>query len=72
MIIFLLIKYSYIETISQKRFNNGEVLQFDGQSGLPTSDGFGFQLYYNGQALSRIIIDIIEPVRSISVGNLVF
>ena len=63
---------SYIETQSQKRFNNGEELQFDEQSGLGTSDGFGFMLYYNGQSLSRITIDIIEPVRSISVGNLVF
>lgn len=63
---------SYIETQSQKRFNNGEELQFDEQSGLGTSGGFGFMLYYNGQSLSRIAIDIIEPVRSISVGNLVF
>lgn len=63
---------SYIETQSQKRFNNGEELQFDEQSGLGTSGGFGFMLYYNGQSLSRITIDIIEPVRSISVGNLVF
>lgn len=63
---------SYIKTQSGKIFNTGNELQFDEQSGLGTDGGFGFTLYYNGQYLSRITIDIIEPVRSISVGNLVF
>lgn len=63
---------SYIKTQSGKSFNTGDELQFDEQSGLGTDGGFCFTLYYNGQYLSRLAIDIIEPVRSISVGNLVF
>ena len=63
---------SYIETQSQDRFNNGEELQFDDQSGLGTSGVFVFMFYYNGNAISRITFDIVDPVRSISVGNLVF
>lgn len=63
---------SYIKTQSGKSFNTGDELQFDEQSGLGTDGGFCFTLYYNGQYLSRIAIDIIEPVRSISVGDLVF
>lgn len=63
---------SYIRTASGRNFNNGDELQFDEQSGLGTDGDFGFTLYYNGQYVSRIVIERIDPVRSISVGDLVF
>lgn len=65
---------SYLNFGDGKTLANGGHLQLDEQSSIPWVKGapFDFALYYNGSSVGSFIFSLVEPVRSISVGNLVF
>lgn len=63
------ISTSYIGTREGITINNGDTVQFDEQSNLPTVGALEFTVHYNGTALTTACIKIVNPVNSISVSG---
>ena len=63
---------TYMSTSDGKRLENGCTLQFDEQSAVTWGSVFEASIYYNDTIPYNIVVSIVDPVRSISVGNLVF
>lgn len=63
---------TYMATRDGTQLNNGVSLQFDGQSTVTWGSQFESEIYYNGSVIYNLVIGIVDPVRSISVGSLVF
>lgn len=63
---------TYMATRDGTQLNNGVSLQFDEQSTVTWGSQFESGIYYNGSVIYNLVIGIVDPVRSISVGSLVF
>lgn len=63
---------TYMVTRDGTQLNNGVSLQFDEQSTVTWGSQFESGIYYNGSVIYNLVIGIVDPVRSISVGSLVF
>lgn len=63
---------TYMATRDGKRLENGCTLQFDEQSTVAWGDTFEASICYNDKFSYNIVVGVVEPIRSISVGDLVF